>query len=129
MQDWTINATTDEITFYLPPASGTDNIEVREMPSSGVGGSDVWALGAWSPHYGYPREVEFYGDRLWFASSPSAPQTFWASCIGDYSNFGRSSPIVDSDAVTFAINAQIGRASCREREALADVSVAMRKKI
>lgn len=105
-QGWTINATADEITFYLPPPTGTDNIEVREMPSGGVGGSDVWALGAWSKHFGYPREVEFYSDRLWFASSPASPQTFWASCIGDYSNFGRSSPIVDSDAVTFAINAR-----------------------
>ncbi|PSD33817.1 hypothetical protein C7E17_00325 [Stenotrophomonas maltophilia] len=30
----------------------------------------------------------------------------WASNIGDYPNFGRSSPIVDSDAVSFTINAR-----------------------
>lgn len=105
-QGWYINAAADTITFYEPPPSGTGNIEVRQMPSGGTGGTDVWAMGAWSKAYGYPTEVEFFGDRLWFAGSPSEPQAIWASCIGDYANFGRSSPMVDSDAVTFAINAR-----------------------
>ena len=105
-QGWAINATTDTITFNLPPPTGTDNIVVRQMPSSGVGGTDVWAIGSWSKEYGYPTEVEFYGDRLWFAGTPAEPQRIDASCIGDYTNFGKSSPMVDSDALTFAINAR-----------------------
>src|SRR5690606_8447402 len=67
---------------------------------------DVWAVGAWSHRYGFPGEVEFFADRLWFAGTPADPQTIWASNIGDYNNFGRSSPIVDSDAVSFTINAR-----------------------
>lgn len=105
-QGWTINPTTDTITFYLPPPVGSGNVEVTQLPTGGSGGTDVWALGAWSRETGYPIEVEFYADRLWFAGSPSDPQTIWASCIGDYGNFGRSSPIIDSDSFTFAINAR-----------------------
>ena len=105
-QGWTINATADQITFLEAPPTGTNNIVVTEFAAGAVGGTDVWAVGAWSYRYGYPSEVEFYSDRLWFAGSPSDPQTVWASNIGDYSNFGRSSPIVDSDAVSFTINAR-----------------------
>lgn len=105
-QGWTINQADGTITFYEAPPAGTDNVKVIEMPNSGFGGTDVFAVGAWSSRYGYPSEVEFYGDRLWFAGTPSDPQTIWASCTGDYPNFGRSSPIVESDAVTFTINAR-----------------------
>lgn len=105
-QGWTINAAADTITFYESPPVGTDNILVTELADAGQGGTDVWAVGSWSGRYGYPSEVEFFADRLWFAGTPADPQTIWASCIGDYANFGRSSPIVDSDAVTFVINAR-----------------------
>lgn len=105
-QGWTVDSATDTITFYEPPAVGTNNVLVKELADAGQGGTDVWAVGAWSGRYGYPSEVEFFADRLWFAGTPADPQTIWASCIGDYPNFGRSSPIVDSDAVTFVINAR-----------------------
>lgn len=105
-QGWTVNGGTDSISFYEPPSAGTNNIVVKELPDTGQGGTDVWAVGSWSGRYGYPSEVEFFGDRLWFAGTPADPQTIWASCIGDYTNFGRSSPIVDSDTVTFVINAR-----------------------
>lgn len=105
-QGWTIDAQAHKITFYEPPPVGTDNVEVTEFAAGAVGGTDVWAVGAWSYRYGYPGEVEFYADRIWFAGSPGDPQTAWASNIGDYNNFGRSSPIVDSDAVSFTINAR-----------------------
>lgn len=105
-QGWTINPTLDTITFLLPPPVGASNIKVEQLPTSGSGGTDVWALGAWSAEFGYPSEVEFYGDRLWFAGTPSEPQRIDASCIGDYTNYGKSSPMVDSDALSFAINAR-----------------------
>jgi hypothetical protein len=105
-QGWTINATTGQITFYEAPPAGTNNIVVKEFAAGANGGTDVWAVGAWSYRYGYPGEVEFYADRIWFAGTPGDPQTVWASNIGDYNNFGRSSPIVDSDAVSFTINAR-----------------------
>lgn len=105
-QGWTIDANADTITFYEAPPPGVNNISVQQMPDTGTGGTDVWAVGAWSSRYGYPSEVEFFGDRLWFAGTPSDPQTIWASCTGDYPNFGKSSPVIDSDAVSFVINAR-----------------------
>lgn len=104
-QGWTIDQPNEEITFYEPPGTGVDNIVVTES-SAGTGGTDVWAVGAFSVRYGYPAEVEFFANRLWFANTPSDPGVLWASNINDYPNFGRSSPGVDSDALTFAINSR-----------------------
>jgi hypothetical protein len=105
-QGWSINLAGEKIRFFEPPPNGTNNIVVTERASGGSGGTDVFAAGAWSGRYGYPREVEFFADRLWFASTRSDPQTLWASNIGDYSNFGKSSPMVDSDALGYSINAR-----------------------
>lgn len=105
-QGWTINATTDKIDFLEAPPSGTNNVVVKEFASGAVGGSDAFALGAWSSEYGWPSEIEFFADRLWFAGTPLDPQLIWGTQIADYSNFGKSTPIVDSDAVSFAINAR-----------------------
>lgn len=63
-----------------------------------------WALAAWNSHNGYPMAAGFYEDRLVFAGSAHAPQTFWTSKTGDYYNFGSSTPIVDDDAVTATLN-------------------------
>lgn len=105
-QGWNASGSTDTITFNEAPPAGTNNVVVKEFASGGVGGTDVWAVGLWSGRYGYPSEVEFFGDRLWFAGSPSAPQRVDASQTGDYTNFGRSSPIIDSDALSFTMNAR-----------------------
>lgn len=105
-QGWTVNATADTITFSVAPATGTNNIIVNEFVTGTLTGSTKWAIGSWCAAYGFPSEVEFFSDRLWFAGTPTAPQTIWGSQTGDYSHFGRSTPIVDSDAVTFAINAR-----------------------
>lgn len=104
-QGWTINQGAGTITFYEAPAAGAA-IVINEYGASGTGGTNLWAVGAWSPRFGFPTEVEFFNDRLWFAGTPYDPQTLWASEIGNYVNFGRSSPIVDSDSLSFAINAR-----------------------
>lgn len=106
-QGWTINATTDKIDFYEAPPSGTNNIVVREFASGAFGGStSIWALGAWSSEYGYPAEAEYYGDRMWFAFTYAQPQTLWGSRVGAYSDFGKSSPIQDDDAISATLNAR-----------------------
>jgi len=105
-QGWIIDATADTITFNIAPASGTNNIFVQEFATGALTGSTKFAIGAWCDAYGFPREIEFFSDRLWFAGSRSDPQTVWASQTGDYSNFGHSTPIVDSDALTFQINSR-----------------------
>lgn len=105
-QGWNIDATADKITFLEAPPAGTNNIVVKEFASGAVGGSDAFALGAWSNEFGWPSEIEFFADRLWFAGTPTDPQLIWGTQTADYSNFGKSTPIVDSDAVSFAINAR-----------------------
>lgn len=105
-QGWTVNATTHEITFSLAPVAGTNNIKVNEYTPGSLKGTTKFAIGSWCDEYGYPTECEFFSDRLWHAGTTADPQMIWGSQTGDYTNFGRSSPIVDSDAVSFAINAR-----------------------
>lgn len=59
-----------------------------------------WAEGSWSDFRGWPACSVFVQDRLAFANTPTEPQTEWMSQSSDYTNFGRSSPLVDSDAIT-----------------------------
>ena len=106
-QGWDINATTDQITFFEAPPSGTNNIVIKEfaIPASG-GSTDVFALSAWGTKFGYPAEVEFFADRLVFAATYSQPQTAWFSKIGNYTDFGKTVPSVDDDAITATVNAR-----------------------
>lgn len=101
-QGWRIDAAADHLIFYTAPETGAD-IDVEEWDAKGT---DLWAFGSWSVENGYPSEVEFFGDRLLFAATPAQPQTVWASQVGDYDNFGISSPIVDSDTITATLNAR-----------------------
>jgi hypothetical protein len=64
-----------------------------------------WQLGAWGELSGYPAAVEFYQERLAFASSKDQIQTIWMSRIDDYANFGISDPIRDDDAITITLSA------------------------
>ena len=106
-QGWTINATTDQITFFVAPPTGTNNIVVQEFAVPATGGStDVFALSAWGGQFGYPAEVEFFGGRLVFASTNDQPQTVWFSKVGNYVDFGKTIPSVDDDAITATINAR-----------------------
>jgi len=104
-QGWNVNAAADTITFLEAPANGAA-IQVKEFPTTATGVTDVWATGAWSTDKGYPSEVEFFSDRLIFAATPNEPQTQWMSKAGDYTNFGRSTPIVDDDSITATLNAR-----------------------
>lgn len=105
-QGWTIDASADTITFLESPPAGTDNITVSEFASATINASPLWRLGAWNPAFGYPKEGEFYSDRLWLAATRSQPQTIWSSRVGDYSMFGRSTPIQDDDAINATLNAR-----------------------
>jgi len=60
-----------------------------------------WAEGSWSDYRGWPAVVEFHPeDRLVFANTYDEPQTYWMTQTGDYTDFSRSSPLVDSDAIS-----------------------------
>lgn len=72
-----------------------------------IGSTDatqIWAFSPWSRSKGYPTAAGFFEDRLVFAGSTRYPQTFWGSKVGDYYNFGVSTPVVDDDAVTATLN-------------------------
>lgn len=104
-QGWTIHQATGQIAFLEPPAQGAA-IEVREFATADLNATPIWRMSAWNPVYGYPREGEFFADRLWLASTRAQPQTLWSSRIGDYSMFGRSTPIQDDDAISVTLNAR-----------------------
>lgn len=105
-QGWTVDDVAGTITFLEAPALGVNNIVVKQYAPNAVGGTDAFAIGSWSTAYGWPTEVEFFSDRLWFAGTPTDPQTIWGSQIGDYSNFGKSTPLTASDSLTVTINAR-----------------------
>jgi hypothetical protein len=104
-QGWDILQASEEIRFYLPPATGAA-ISVQELPRSGRNATDIWAIGAFSAVNGYPAEVEFYADRLIFAATGRQPQTLWMSQTGNYSAFGKSVPGEDTDSIAVTLNAR-----------------------
>jgi hypothetical protein len=57
-----------------------------------VVGSDnstsFWAFGAWSTAAGYPKNVKFFEDRLFFGSDGY----LWGSASADYENFNGKDP-------------------------------------
>lgn len=56
-----------------------------------------WAAGNW------PGRVTFHQQRLAFASTVLDKQTVWCSKASSFLDFGISSPLLDSDAVTFTL--------------------------
>lgn len=95
--EYTVNAAADTVTFYTAPVTGTNNIVITEYTNARI--TTNFALGAWSEYTGYPRALSYFNDRLVMASTDLAPQDIWFSVLGDYTNFGQSSPIVADDAI------------------------------
>ncbi len=58
----------------------------------------------WSDTNGWPEVVAFHQQRLLFAANKIRRQTVWCSKAGDFSDFGTSSPSVDSDSITFTLD-------------------------
>ncbi len=65
--------------------------------------SERWAFGAFAGTQGYPSKCTFYQQRLILAATTAQPETVWTSKTGDYSNFGKSNPLADDDALTFTL--------------------------
>lgn len=104
-QGWVIDPSADTLTFHEAVTNGAA-IVVKQYASGAVNATDLWAYGAWSEAFGYPTEVEYFADRLIYAGTASQPQTLWLSRTGDYKHFGRSTPIVDDDAIAATLNAR-----------------------
>ena len=69
-----------------------------------VSGTMDYSLSPWSAAKGYPECCGFFEDRFVLAATKTEPQTYWMSQTGDYYNFSRSIPQVDSDAITGTLN-------------------------
>ena len=105
VQGWSVSVSAEEITFFLAPAAGAA-IAVQQIPRNAASATDIWAIGAFSEVNGYPREVEFYSDRLIFAGTISQPQTLWMSQTGNYPAFGKSVPGEETDSINVTLNAR-----------------------
>lgn len=72
-----------------------------------IGSTDAtvdWNEGSWSDYAGWPSVVEFDpDDRLVFGNTYTEPSTYWMTQPNDYTNFSRSTPLVDSDAISSRI--------------------------
>jgi len=64
-------------------------------------GTDFWEWGAWSEKNGHPSVITFHESRLWAAASTTAPQTIWASRIGNFEDFQDGAD--DDRAITYEI--------------------------
>ena len=53
----------------------------------------IWEMEeqAWTASKGYPGVVTLHEQRLWFAGSPTYPQTIWGSVPGDWTDFSKGS--------------------------------------
>ncbi len=73
-----------EITGYTNTTTVT--IEIFVALGTGPGATLLWAIGSWSDEFGYPGSVAFMEQRLFWASSPTEPQTIWGSETGVFEN-------------------------------------------
>jgi len=108
------------ITFFTAPATGTNNVSVSQVTGTltqpvlggttqaltGLCLSTYWAFGSLSVVQGYPATVVYFNDRLVFGGSQLQPQTAFTSKVSTYHDFGISNPQVDSDGITFTMNAR-----------------------
>lgn len=62
--------------------------------------SSDWSEGSWSNFRGWPSQVVFSDDRLVFAATLSEPQGLWMSKTGNYRDFSRSTPLLDTDGIS-----------------------------
>jgi hypothetical protein len=109
-----------QLTFFLAPAAGssvviiqcvgllTEPVGVAETPQplQSMCLSTYWAFGSFSQVQGYPATVVYFNDRLVFGGTTLQPQTAFTSQVSTYIDFGVSNPQVDSDGITFTMDAR-----------------------
>ena len=106
------------ITFFTPPTGAISVAQVNgslnqptlptmtPAPMAGLCLSTYWAFGSFSSIQGYPATVVYFNDRLVFGGTNMQPQTAFTSQTSVYVNFGVSNPQVDSDGITFTMDAR-----------------------
>lgn len=61
-----------------------------------------WKLGAFHGT-NQPKALGIFAERLWFAGTPSHPETMWSSKTNNWDDFSTTTPVEDTDAITFTI--------------------------
>lgn len=77
---------------------------ISRLPADTVGGANAttrWAHGAWSSVEGWPTDVAFFRERLWFARN----QTLWSSVSGGFDDFSRLNygQVTDDMGITLTV--------------------------
>lgn len=86
-------------TLSQPTETGPQNLQ-------GLCLSTYWAFGSFSKVQGYPSTVVYFNDRKVFGGTTLQPQTAFTSQVATYIDFGVSNPQVDSDGITFTMDAR-----------------------
>jgi hypothetical protein len=74
----------------------------------GTSATDDWYESSWSIYNGYPRDVKFFENRLYFFGTYKYPLTVWGSVIEEYENFKYGTN--DDDAISYRLSsAQVDR--------------------
>jgi len=92
-----------EVTGYT--STTVVNAEVQRRLGS-TATTTNWAEGSWSDYRKYPKTVAFSQDRLVTGGSYSEPQTIWMTQSGNYYDYFRNSPLVDSDGISINLPSQ-----------------------
>jgi hypothetical protein len=120
---YTIVLSTQTIEFNTAPANGAaivitqvvgslsqpmlnTSLSYGVFPMTGLCLSTYWAFGSLSQVQGYPATVVYFNDRLVFGGTTLQSQTAFTSKVSTYQDFGVSNPQVDSDGITFTMNAR-----------------------
>ena len=72
----------------------------------GTGAVTAWREGAFSEYRGFPRAVQFYEERLFFAGTTHKPQTIWGSKSAEWTNFAPETTMTDAGPITYTIPSQ-----------------------
>lgn len=96
-----------KITAVASATSATATVQnLSNKDSTGLANTSAtyqWSEGSWSTLRGWPTCVTFFQDRAIWASTTTEPETGWASKIASYADFGISSPLVESDSLSFIL--------------------------
>lgn len=97
-EQYTISLPT--LTFVTAPPNSSV-VTARQL--SQANRTSVFAFGAWSDEQGWPSVVSYFGDRQAFARTRGEPQAIWATRIGRYNEFKRSTPLQADDRLSMRI--------------------------
>lgn len=92
-----------KITAFTSGTSVTADV-ISRLPDSAVSANSYkWAFGAWGGDQGYPACVTYDQERQLFGATTAQPQSYWASKVGAYIDFGISTPVLDDDAISKSV--------------------------